>query len=242
MKPQSGSNVNNDLVKLDTHSHTSGISMCSNVPPHILARSYHAHGVKMIVLTNHYTQRLAYRFPSLDVMSAKFCEEFLLAKKAGIEYGIKVLFGAEVAIATRRGYKEFLLFGLTPTFLRAHPDLYVMTQEQLYTLCRANKILMYQAHPFREEHGQMPADPEFMDGIEINRHPSFDDKMEDVLEFADKHELGISCGSDLHCVTQAGSNGIFVSGTVISEKTLASYLRKNKIPKMFIDYKVKVQL
>jgi len=231
-----------ELIKLDTHSHTSGISLCSNVPPNILARSYHAHGVKMVVLTNHYTQRLAYRFNNLDQMATAFCEEFLKAKIAGNQFGIRVLFGAEVAIFTKDGYSEFLLFGLTPNFLLAHPDLYNMTQKQLYKLCHDNKILVYQAHPFREEHCQKPQDPEYLDGIEINRHPKFDDSLEKVLDYADRFNKGLSCGSDLHCIMQAGSDGIFVPDTITNEKQLANYLRKNKIPKMYMDYRIKVQL
>jgi len=231
-----------NLVKLDTHTHTAGISLCSNVSANLLARSYSAHGINTVLLTNHYTSRGIYSCGNYDALAANFCEEFVIAKRAGKLAGVCVLFGAEVALTSHYGYKEFLLFGITPAFLRAYPNLCALTQSELYTLCCDHQILMYQAHPYRAEHGQSPADPEFMDGVEINRHPRFDDRMDKVIEFADRHGLGISCGSDLHSITQAGSDGIFVPPSVTTEKALANYLRKTKRPSIFLDYKKKVQL
>ena len=231
-----------ELVKIDTHTHTSGISLCSSVPPKLLARAFKAKGINTIVLSNHYTQRQLYIYPNLDTLAAQYIEEYYVAKKAGQEAGVKVLFGAEVAIIDDFGYREFLLHGITPGFLRSNADLCMLTQKQLYKRCYDSDILMYQAHPFRVEHGQTPADPEYMDGVEINRHPFFDDRMDKVVKFAIKHNLGVSCGSDLHIITHAGSDGMYVAKSVISERTLASYLSKNKMPKIFLDYKTKVQL
>lgn len=101
---------------------------------------------------------------------------------------------------------------------------------------------MYQAHPFRLEHGQVPQDPIYMDGVEINCHPAFVDKRDTTLDFANKYDLGVVCGSDMHMANQAGYGGIFVPENIENSVDLASYLKAEKRPKIFISPTIKIRI
>jgi hypothetical protein len=163
-----------------------------------------------------------------------FLSEYDTAALEGKKLGVNVLLGAEVAIVTRVSpYTEFLLFGTDKEFFLKNPALYGMTQEKLYKACSDSGILVYQAHPLRREQGHAPADAEFVDGVEVNNHPNYLRKKEEIYEFADKHGLGVTCGSDFHYVSQAGSAGIYAPDGIKSERDLAEYLKKNKRPKIF---------
>jgi len=232
-----------NTVKMDTHTHTSGVSLCSGAQVDLLAKAFARKGLDRFVLTNHYTTRPVQGYASLDAQAAHFCQEYTLARAEGKKAGVAVLFGVEVALDTfDGGYAEYLLFGITPQFLQTYPDIAQLNQEHLYKLCNDNGILMYQAHPFRIQHGQYPQNPYYIDGVEINRHPSFSDNIKKVLEFADHYNLGVTCGSDLHHFNQVGSDGIFVTEDVKTEKALVKFLLKNKMPKIFMDHTIKVQL
>jgi hypothetical protein len=231
------------LIKIDTHSHTAGASFCSQVLPAMYAQLYKARGIRTTVLTNHYSRQqmsmVAYTFPE---QIRRFVDEFHVARDMGKEVGVNVLLGAEVAIASKTSpYNEYILFGLSEEFLLNTPPLYDLDQASLYRLCNDHGILMYQTHPFRHEQGHSPQDPDLMDGVEINCHSLFKNHYEEVVRFADKHNLAISCGSDLHYPTQAGYGGIFADDTVRTERDLARYLRAHRKPKVFFTPKIKMK-
>jgi histidinol phosphatase-like PHP family hydrolase len=233
-----------NLIKIDTHSHTAGVSFCSQLFPENYVLNYKTKGVGTVVLTNHYSKQQMSKYAvTFKEQLTRYLNEFYITREAGRSVNVNVLLGAEVAIASKTSpYNEFLLFGATDEFLKSAPPLYDMDQKTLYKTCYDNGVLMYQAHPFRSEHNHMPQDPEFMDGVEINCHPSFNSSYEQIYLFAAKHNLGISCGSDLHYPTQAGYGGIFADAAVKTERDLARYLKANKRPKIFISPKIKIQL
>ncbi len=233
-----------NLIRIDTHSHTAGVSFCSQIFPESYVINYRARGIFTVVLTNHYSRQQMSKYAvTFDEQIKRYLNEYHRTKEAGKSVEVNVLLGAEVAIASKSSpYNEFLLFGLTEDFLLSSPPLYDLDQKSLYKLCHDNGILMYQAHPFRSEHNHTPQDPEFMDGVEINCHSSFNNSYEQVYLFAAKHNLGISCGSDLHFASQAGYGGIFADASVKTEKDLARYLRDHKRPKIFLSPKIKIQL
>lgn len=164
-----------------------------------------------------------------------YLDEYRKAKRAGESIGLPVMLGAEVAISTPKSpYIEFLLYGADEEFFLANPRLYDKSQAELYKICNDNGVLMFQSHPFRDEQGHFPQDPEFLDGTEINCHPYYLRHEDKVREFADKNNLMIVCGSDFHYGYQAGIAATIVPDCVTDSKKFAEYLRKNPRPEIFI--------
>lgn len=223
-------------MKTDTHTHTSGVSFCSEVTPEEYARLYREAGYGSVILTNHYSRMYMFRYADTwDEQIKIYLNEYHKAKEAGDRAGIPVWLGAEVAISTPQSpYIEFLLYGADEQFFLANPCLYDKSQKELYTICHDNGVLLFQSHPFRDEQGHFPQDPEFMDGTEINCHPYFLRHEDKVREFADKHNLMLVCGSDFHFAYQAGTAATLVPDSIGSSKQFADFLRGNPRPEIFI--------
>lgn len=221
--------------KVDMHTHTSGVSFCSEVSPEQYVKLYAGVGMTQVVLTNHYSIQYMSRYgDNFDAQIQIYLNEYKTAKRLGAKVGLNVLLGAEVAISTPASpYIEFLLYGVTEEFLLQNPCLYSCSQSQLYKICNNNGVLMYQAHPFRAEQGHVPQDPEFMDGTEINCHPLFLRNEDKAREFAYKHNLGLTCGSDFHYPRQAGSAATYIDISVKTPQALATYLKTTPRPEIF---------
>lgn len=222
-------------MKIDTHTHTSGVSFCSEVPPEQMVQSYRDAGYGAVILTNHYSRMYMFRYgDTWDKQIKIYMQEYRKAKEAGEAAGLPVLLGAEVAISTPQSpYIEFLLYGADEEFFTENPRLYDRSQAELYKLCHDNDVLMFQSHPFRDEQGHFPQDPEFMDGTELNCHPYFLRHEDKVREFADKNGLMLICGSDFHFAYQAGTAATIVPDTVTSSRQFADFLRKNPRPEIW---------
>ena len=222
-------------MKIDTHTHTSGVSFCSEVSPEEFVERYRDAGYGAVVLTNHYSRMYMFRYGETWEDQIKiYLDAYRKAREIGARAGLPVFLGAEVAISTPESpYIEFLLYGADEEFLLSNPRLYDKSQAELYRICNDNGVLMFQSHPFRDEQGHFPQDPEFMDGTEINCHPYFLRHEDKVREFADKHGLMLVCGSDFHFAYQAGSAATIVDDDVASAKDLARYLRRVPRPETF---------
>lgn len=223
-------------MKIDTHTHTSGVSFCSEVAPEQYVQRYRDEGYGAVLLTNHYSRLYMFRYgETWDKQIKIYLDEYRKAKRAGESIGLPVMLGAEVAISTPKSpYIEFLLYGADEEFFLANPRLYDKSQAELYKICNDNGVLMFQSHPFRDEQGHFPQDPEFLDGTEINCHPYYLRHEDKVREFADKNNLMIVCGSDFHYGYQAGIAATIVPDDVTDSKKFAAYLRKNPRPEIFI--------
>ena len=223
-------------MKIDTHTHTSGVSFCSEVSPEEYVQRYRDAGYGAVLLTNHYSRLYMFRYgKTWDEQIKIYMAEYRKAKEAGDKIGLPVMLGAEVAISTPKSpYIEFLLYGADEEFFLSHPSLYDKSQKELYKICNDAGVLLFQSHPFRDEQGHFPQDPEFMDGTEINCHPYFLRHEEEVREFADKNGLMIVCGSDFHYPYQAGIAATIVPEDITDSGRFAEYLRKNPRPEIFI--------
>ena len=223
-------------MKIDTHTHTSGVSFCSRVSPQEYVRAFKAAGYDAVILTNHYSRQYMFRYgDTFDRQIEIYLNEYRTARREGEEEGLPVFLGTEVAIATPQSpYIEFLLYGIDEDFLLSNPCLYDKSQRELYKICHDRGVLMFQSHPFRAEQGHLPMDPEFMDGTEINCHPLFLRHEEEVRAFADKNGLALTCGSDFHYLPQAGSAATIVPENLASAKDFAAFIRKTSRPQIFI--------
>ncbi|MDE6399030.1 MAG: PHP domain-containing protein [Clostridiales bacterium] len=222
-------------MKIDTHTHTSGVSFCSEVSPEEYAEKYREADYGAVILTNHYSRMYMFRYgDTWDKQIRIYLDEFRKAKAAGERLGLPVLLGAEVAISTPQSpYIEFLLYGADEEFFLANPCLYDKSQAELYKICHDNGVLMFQSHPFRSEQGHFPQDPEYLDGTEINCHPYFLRHEDEVRAFADKNRLMLICGSDFHYPYQAGVAATIVPDSITDAKQFADFLRKNPRPEIW---------
>lgn len=222
-------------MKIDTHTHTSGVSFCSEVPPETYVQKYREAGYGAVILTNHYSRMYMFRYgETWDAQIKIYMDEYRKAKAEGDKIGLPVLLGAEVAISTPQSpYIEFLLYGANEEFFFSHPCLYDKSQAELYKICHDCGVLLFQSHPFRDEQGHFPQDPEFMDGTEINCHPYFLRHEEKVREFADKHDLMLVCGSDFHYPYQAGTAATIVPEGIATAEEFAAYLKKTHRPEIW---------
>lgn len=209
---------------IDPHIHSSGISLCSKRTPEKLIAECIVDGLDGIVLTNHCERT----YPSRAGLSYKeWCQkyngEFFKTKALGDKYGIRVFFGVEVT-ASYDPAVHFLIYGIQPEDFVVAPELYSLSQKELYMYCKENKFALFQAHPYRN--GAVPQDPEYLDGVEINCHPGYKVTMEKELrEFAASHGLRLSCGSDYHGDSYKPRKcGIIVPDGIQNETELKDYI------------------
>ena len=129
----------------ETHLHTMEGSACAHCSGEEMAKACKAAGYTGIFVTDHnwggntaVNRRLPWK---------KFVEQFAKgyekAKAVGERIGLDVFFGWE------SGYRatEFLIFGLSPAWMLAHPELWDASIEEQFALVHAGGGLVIHAHP-----------------------------------------------------------------------------------------------
>ena len=185
-------------MKIDLHAHTSGISRCCQIPaPKVLTRAKNV-GLDGIVLTNHYTVSYVNDGDAMD-FAKRYIAEYEYTKKLGDEMGMKVFFGVEVTWEEHPAI-HILLYGVTPDFVLAHPEMYNYYPEKLYREVKAVGGCVVQAHPFRN--GMTVLDTAYLDGVEVNCHPLYNITYADrLIRIAHESGLIVTCGGDYHADT-----------------------------------------
>lgn len=106
---------------------------------------------------------------------------------------------------------DFLAFGVTEQFLKENPRLWSLTLKHFSSLCRENNILIYEAHPFRNQ--QPTRFPEYIDGVEVyNGAPCscIVESNQNALRFAQANGKLQSAGSDFHVLAQLARGGVWL--------------------------------
>ena len=207
---------------VDLHGHTKGISKCCQIPYQQVLETTLEHGMDGVVLTNHY-QKSYIQDGDIDGFVEKYIAEFYTTEEYGEKIGCRVYFGVELTTA-RYPNVHMLIYGVDPDFLRIHPWLFDLTQEELYQLVKANKGILIQAHPFRN--GATVLDPRFMDGVEINCHPLYGKSYaQELLAIAKEHSLIVTCGGDFHADTYRPKCGMVLPENIKDHHDLCAYLR-----------------
>jgi predicted metal-dependent phosphoesterase TrpH len=194
------------IYKTDTHMHTAESSECSEVAAEELVRLYHQQGYKTLIITPHYNSVYLRRVS--DDWNERINYMFVgynKAKALGDTLGVNVLYGIELTL--RSTSSDYLIYGITPEFLKENHDLYDYSLEQLIFMCRENDFLIVQAHPFRSGNELVP--PMYKMPIEVYNGNYYLDPRNDMAKaYAEKHGLiGIS-GSDFHFPQELGRGGI----------------------------------
>lgn len=210
------------MLLLDLHAHTSGISPCCRIAAPAVVAAAKEIGLDGIVLTNHYDKSYV-KNGDADAFARAYVEEFRYTKRCGEAVGCTVLYGIEITMA-RYGGLHMLLYGVDEAFTLAHPTLYDLTKEELYSLAHENGGIVVQPHPFRGR--SEPSDPAFLDGVEINCHPLYGtSRYDDVTAIATENRLLLTCGGDYHADTYRPFCGVFCSEGLQTSRDLVEFLR-----------------
>ena len=213
-------NMAEKMIKIDPHTHSSGVSGCSHITCEGIIDSKMERGYQGAILVNHCQ---SWYYPETE--HKQFMERVIAEYARGREYadkkGFHFYLGLEVTLMEPH-YADWLLYGITEDFLRASPCLYTLTQQRLYELCEECGAVLVQAHPYR----QSPANPKYMHGVEINCCGADLEKVELVEAFAKEHDLLITCGTDYHGATNTYNGGIYIPESCRDATDIAKFFRE----------------
>ena len=216
--------------KIATHVHTAPLSGCAKVPAEEVPVRYRDAGFDAIVVTNHWMDDVWERYYGLDSAAERaehFLSGYLRAKEVGERIGISVWLGAELNpscynVPEHPHYpiREFLIYGLTESFVRERPEWYRDSQEEIFRTCNEQGFVMVQSHPFRLP--TRPGDPEFLHGAEVfNGNPRAENRNDLALQWAREHHLLEAAGDDFH---QIGDEGHFATLAPPDVSTYADFV------------------
>ncbi|MCQ2484688.1 MAG: PHP domain-containing protein [Clostridia bacterium] len=212
----------------EMHQHTAPCSACGRGDPAETVRALKKAGFAGMVLTNHFiggNTGIDRNLP-WDEFVRCYENDYLAAKKAGEEEDFDVIFGIEEHIGNG---KEVLLYGITPEFLYAHPELRNHELETISRLVREFGGLVFQAHPYRDRsyvtnpNENLPI--EFLDGFETYNVCNKGDENIRAEAYAEKNGLLISAGSDAHAENQDVRYGIACNRRIADSFELAQMLK-----------------
>ncbi len=206
---------------IDLHAHTSAISRCCEISAEdniILARK---HGFDGMAITNHYTEK-NFRYVEYDRWIENYLREWETCRELGKKHGIHIFCGTEVTLEPDRRL-HLLIYGADEAFIIKHPHLSLLSQKELFELCRDNSCVLLQAHPFRG--GTTILDTNYLHGIEINCHPLYENSYyEEILAAAKRDGLAVTVGCDYHADTARPEGGTYLPESVRTDRELAEYI------------------
>ena len=231
---------------IDLHGHSKGISRCCRADGKDIVLAAKEVGLDGIVLTNHYEKSYVVDGDSLD-LAKRYAAEYEYVKQCGQNVGINVFFGIEVTMDKCMN-AHLLVYGVNPEFVINYPNVYEYTQEELYKLVKKHNGILVQAHPLRWSMDGM-LDPKYLDGVEINCHPSHTGTfIKEISKAAFDNNLILTCGGDYHADIYRTKCGVYLPDNVESIKDIVDYLKfsdtiglcvqeKNEMTSYYYEYK-----
>ncbi|MBC8538595.1 PHP domain-containing protein [Christensenellaceae bacterium NSJ-63] len=219
------------MVQVETHCHTAETSSCGRVPAAKIVADYKKAGYRMLITTDHYYERMWER-PELagrdwqEKMDA-YMRGYRAARAAGEALGVRVLFATEIQFDGCAPH-DFLIYGMSEEYMRAHPYLNRMRPEEFYAICRREGFYMIHAHPFRKGKEQ-PYLPVCYDAVEVfNGHPRHDSHNQRAVHFALENGLAMFSGTDYHWEEDCGRGGILLPEETDTMEKVVAYLRSRQ--------------
>ena len=186
--------------KLETHVHTIVSSACGHSTPAEMAAFYKAAGFDGICITEHFYlgNTCIDKELTWDEWVDAYAKAYFLAKKEGDRIGLDVFFGWETSYAG----EDFLIYGLGPEWLKAHPDVVRWDQKEQYEAVHSDGGFVVQAHPFRERNymTEIKLHPYHSDAWEVMNACNFPNENRLAYEEAVKCGKPMTAGSDIHRV------------------------------------------
>lgn len=208
-------NISEYPYKYETHLHTSQGSACGIATGSEMASAFKEAGYTGIIVTDHHFGGNTRPDRNLDWND--WCDQFCLGYEDAKEMGDKI--GLQVFLGWEAGFNatEFLVYGLTKEWMKAHEELKTCSVGEHYKLVKSAGGMIIHAHPFRKRFyiKEVRLFPEFVDGVEaINAAhtipdsgdlPQFNDL---AFDYAKKHSLPVCAGSDAHNTTKILGGGM----------------------------------
>ncbi|NMP36898.1 MAG: PHP domain-containing protein [Clostridiales bacterium] len=207
---------------MEMHAHTSETSRCARVPAERVIEIYKNTEYDGIVITDHFNRYTSDRFgvDTWDEKVTRYLEGYKKALEAAGD-DFKVLLGMELCID--EDTNDYLCYGVTEKFLRAHPEIFSLSLEDVSELLEKNGIVFTQAHPFRRY--MTVADWNCLKGMEVhNGNPRHDSNNEFAQKWAEKRNLIPLSGSDFHQEDDFGTGGIYFNSEIRSNDDLVKAL------------------
>lgn len=214
----------------EMHAHTRETSRCAAVDAHELIKEYANAGYRGIVITDHMSPSTFERFKDTDMTWREKVSFFLNGYHEALEAAdgrINVLLGMELRFDTPSNINDYLVYGLTEEFLYAHPDILNMNIRDFSILAHENKMIIFQAHPFRI--GMQIVNPKYLNGVEVyNGNPRHKSNNSIADMWAKKHGLLRSSGSDYHENDDMGRGGMYFNTEITNNEQLVRELLKGE--------------
>ena len=217
---------------IDLHAHTSGVSSCCSVDFEEVINTAKLIGLDGLVITNHYIHcyienpDYKYGFITPKDFADFFIDEYEKTKAYADSIGFKTYFGIELTpdYDTR---VHLLIYGVDTNFVRENYDLYKYSLKDLYALVKKYGGTLIQAHPFRN--GATVQDVKYLDGLEINCHPKYQNSYADTLpSIALENKLSLICGADFHNDTYRPICGTYFPDSVKNINDIKDFILTTK--------------
>ena len=206
----------------ELHAHTSETSPCSHQTASQVADRYLAEGYSTVVVANHYCEPV-FRFAE-DSPEARV-EYFLAGYRAMKDYAgdrLNVILGMELRFVGDSN--DYLIFGINEDFVRANPDLHLLSLKKFRPIADEQGFLIIQAHPFRN--GMTVRPPALLDGYEVfNGHAGHDSRNHLAAALCRTYGKIPTSGSDFHDATSYVAGGIETEEEIKSMEQLMRVLR-----------------
>ena len=219
------------MYKYNLHGHSSGGSACGGSTDEEMIKRHKDVGFTGFALTNHFrhgNSGVDRNLPWEEYVT-QYSRYYYDALETAQKLDFDLLFGVE---ETYDYGKEFLLYGITPETLIAHPELQHFGIEKWSEVSREMGGFIAYAHPFRAasyipDSTTIP-DISFVDGIEIYNMGNPPEINERALEtFKDSGKIFIA-GGDLHNINFNDSFGIKVNERITTTQQLAKVLKSKQ--------------
>ena len=108
---------------------------------------------------------------------------------------------------------DYLVYGITKAWLYEHKDILTTNIESFSHLISSTDAVIIQAHPFRK--GMAPQNPSLIHGIEVyNGNPRHNSENIKAKQFAGKHNLIPTSGSDFHQREDCARGGMILKNPI----------------------------
>ncbi len=216
------------MFRYETHCHTKYTSACSVLDAETLVRLYKENGYDGIVVTDHFLNgnTTVDRTRPWEEQIDEFFRGWERAEKEGKKQGLKVFFGLEYSYLGT----DFLTYGLSREWLKAHPRLLELSVRDYLSLVRESGALAVQAHPYREadyiDHIRLyPSDVDGIETVNAGRTQRCN-RLGEIL--AQEYGLLKTGGSDLHSPRQPLLSGVETEEEVHDLNGLIARIRAGK--------------
>lgn len=214
-------NLERYCYKTELHLHTAPASPCSEISPLMAVEQYAALGYHSIVISNHFYPQMRFIENKQQCISA-YLEDYKLAAEVGKKCGINVILGCEIRFI--ENCNDYLLFGIDEDFFDSAYDALSLGIKKFSQKFQNPKHMLIQAHPFRD--GMIMVEPQYLDGIEVfNMHPNHNSRVAVAAQYAKKHDLIATAGTDFHHPEHQGLTALLTDTELKDSHDIVNVLR-----------------